>query len=309
MMNSGNNADVVLTKLDKVFKGPFDVRNKPGYASSQTAILFNQDTTDRAEVQTEVTLPPGQFSSHLEEQEVEVATVRTDNYQTHTIVNYKKALKIPVEFFDDDQHNVVDDTIRLVGTRAMTTQDKAALAVYRDGFTSVTTGDGSTVFANTHTTLNGGTVDNLEITAFSQDTMEVLDRRLLEQPHEDDDLAAHSTAFLLVPPALWPDANEITRSTLKSDTGNNALNYFSLTYPGMQVFQSPYLGSAYGGSNTAAFVGSQMHTVTRIVREELVTRLVDWTFDDQDRYTYKSKFREVDTVVAFWGLVATLGTS
>jgi hypothetical protein len=57
--------------------------------------------------------------------------------------------------------------------------------------------------------------------------------------------------LLLVPKALEKTAVEITKSTKRSGTANNDLNYFEGT---MDVVSTTYIGAANGGSDTAWFL-------------------------------------------------------
>lgn len=311
MLNSGLAASAVKTAIDDVFYGENDYESQPGIALATNSLVFKQATTSKAAEITEEYSGVGAFEAHVEEEAIKEATVRIGNQKTHSVVNYKRAVKIPVEFFEDDMHSVVNQTIEKFGMRARTTRDKQALSVYNLGFSTATTSDGVALFSNSHVALgSGNTVDNLETAALAPAALESIHKSLLEQEAQDGDLGGHVPAFLMVPPQLFPDALEFTKSELKANTTDNNLNYWSLIYPGMRVLQSPYVGAAYnGGSDTAYFMGSRNHSVTRFVRKGLTTDLVGPQTDDQDRYTYKARFREVVSAVSWEGIVASNGTT
>lgn len=313
MYNSGLNPDLVKTGLDEVFFGGFDNESIPGYAHADNGVLFKQGSATNSAVISNVMGWPGEFTKHSEEEEIELATIRSDHKATNLVENWKRSFKIPVEFFEDEEWGAVNASIRQLGIRARTTQDKNALGSgYSDGFTSFTVNSGTALFSNSHTTLAGGTVDNLETGTLSESNLETLVNSLIDQKGQDDSLAGHMPAWLLVPTTLFKEAMEITKSELRSGTANNDLNYYSQVYPGLRVYFSPFLGASFGGadggSDTAYFVGGSMHAMNRDVRVGMDTDMVDSAYDDRDRYTYKARFREVVHASSFEGLVASDGT-
>jgi hypothetical protein len=312
MYNSGNNSELVKTSLDEVFYSEFDYDSEPGIVTARNPLAFKQSSTDRGAVITSEYQPPGAWEEHIEEEERTIATVRTDNKTTHSVANYKKTLKIPQEFFEDDLHDSVRNSVNKVAFRGRTTQDKNALDIYAGGFDSTTTSDAAYLWSNSHAALNGSTIDNLETGALTASNLETLVKALLEQKAQDGDLGGHVPQGMLVPTALFPDALEITKSELKSGSTDNDLNYFSLIYPGMQVLQSPYLGASYhsyANADTSHYLIGRQHSITRWVRIPVETKLVPPDTDDQDRWTYKARYREVVAPVSWEGAVASNGTT
>src|SRR3990167_3827793 len=116
--NTGLSPETVKESLDEVFYTNYDQQEGRGIVTAENPIFFNQRRTTKGAVQTEEFLPPGKWDTHQEEEEVHVATVRTDNKKTHTVLNYKKALKIPVEYWEDEMHEGVENSIRMSGVRA-----------------------------------------------------------------------------------------------------------------------------------------------------------------------------------------------
>lgn len=307
--NRGNNPDLVLTAIDSVFYGEYDYPEIPGVATAENELLFKQSQADRGAVITEEYQGPGEWIETQEEQNLPEAAIRTGNKKTHTVANFKKSLKIPVEFYEDDIHDSVDATIKKMAIRAKTTRDKRAFINYRDGNTSsVLSSDGANLFSNSHTSMLGETIDNLETGTLTPSNFEILMRVLIEQKAQDGELGGHAPAAFLVPPALFPDAIEITKSDLQPGTSNNNVNYVSLIYPGMQVFQTPYIGAAYGGSNVEHFLVGRNHSIFRWVRIPMETDLIDWRYDGQDRYTYKGRYREVTSPISWEGAVMSDGS-
>lgn len=308
---SGNNPNLVKTAVDEVLYSAYDYPRQPGFAGAENALLFNQQTIDRGAVITMEYQPPGKFETEIEEEERKLATVRTANSTTRNVSKWTKTLKIPMEFYEDDLHDSVNKTIQMVGFRARTTQDENAMDIYAGGFDTTTTNDSAYLWSNSHTNLNGDTIDNLETGVFNGDNMETLVRKLMEQKGQDGEAGSHIPVAFLVPPILFPDANEILKSELKANVTDNNLNYFSLIYPGLQIFESIFVGGtyhAYTNANTSHYLVSQNHSIMRWVRIPLETQLVPPDTDDRDRWTYKARYREVCGAISWEGAVASNGT-
>ena len=74
-----------------------------------------------------------------------------------------------------------------------------------------------------------------------------------------------------------------------------------MLYPGLIVYQSPFLGAAYGGSDTAWYLLSADHSMYRWVRQSIVTDLVDYKFQRNNNYIYKAEYRAVVGPISFRG--------
>jgi len=305
--NSGNNPNVVKTALDDVWDTTFGASSLPGLATAQDASVFQQDTADSSAVIMELFGGVGDWEATAEEQDLPEGNPRVTNQKTFTVTKFAKMIKVPVEFFDDNKHQAYEKMVRNFARRAMTTRDKNAMAIFRNGFTTATTADGAALFSNTHTTVSGATVDNLLTAALSDASLETAINGLIEQQAQDGEIDGHMPGTLLLPPALFKEGQEITKSELRSGTGNNDLNYYSQIYPGLQVKQSPYLGTAAGGSDTAWYLLSPDHAVTRWVRQAATTSLVDFNISDNDVYKYKGRFREVIGAMSYEGSFGSTG--
>lgn len=309
-INKGNAANVVKTALDEVFKTGFDYTDDPLLGRASDPLLFRQQNTDRSAHVSEQLLGPGYFQTKAEQQDVPTSTLRVGNQKTSTVLEYSNGMDVPRTFFDDDQHNVVNMAIEEFGAVAAKTQDKEALqTAYVDGFSSQQTNDAVAVFSNSHTTLGGLTVDNLETGVLTIDNFETANISLLEQRTQSGVLGLHSPRVLLVPSSLIKEALEITESELIPNSGNNAINYVSKRYPGLEVRYSPFLGAAESGSDVRWAVLSKNHKIVRIVREGLWTKLVDWETQRNNNNIYKAGYREVVDTLSFEGVVGSNGTT
>lgn len=310
-VNSGANPNVVKTALDEVLFSSFDALAIPGVASAETEALFKQKTIDRAAAIESEYAGPGKWKKHTEEEDVEEASVLTKNATTYNVNNWKQDLPVPKEFFDDDQHDVVQNSVSDMGRQARNSRDEDCLKIYSGGFATTTTPDAAYLWSNSHTNLNGDTIDNLETGVFNANNFETLVRKLVEMKDQRGRLGGHNPTALLVPPILFPDAQEVTKSELRPYTTDNQLNWLSLIYPGLMVFQSPWVGDTYSGltSNAYHYLVGQNHRITRRVREALNTTLVDWQYDKKDRYQYRGRFREVSYAGTWEGAVASTGAA
>jgi len=156
--------------------------------------------------------------------------------------------------------------------------------------------------------MSGGAEDNLETGVLSEANLEVAIRSLTSQLAQDGSLGGHQPAILLVPTALFKTAMEITKSVYRSGTANNDMNYYSEIYPGLVVKTSEYLSAAQGGSDTAWYLLSRDHGMTRWVRQGLETVLVEPQYSPNGQYVYRCEYREVVGPVTWEGLVASNGT-
>lgn len=306
-LHSGVAANVVKTALDKVFNAEFDYPVLPGVATAEDSLVFMQDSIDRASVITEQFQGSGYWDNRDELQDVPQGANKVGNQKSFAVVNYAKSIDVSKNLFDDDQHSVVQMMIRNMARNARLTRDKNAMSIYVNAFGTTLTNDGVSLINDSHVTLDGTTVDNDEAGALSDGWIEAAIVKLTEQKTQDGTLGGHEPACLLVPPALFKEANIFTKSELRPTTANNDLNYVSYIYPGLVVKQSPFLGAAHGGSDTIAFLLSRNHSIFRWVRQALQTDIVDYKYQRNNNYIYKGEYREVVGPISFEGIVGTDG--
>lgn len=304
---SSLNPDVVKTLLDDVFMTKYSIEKFPGRATAETAAIFAQDTASSSAVIMDMFGGAGEWTSISEEQNLPEGTPRIKNTKTFTMAKFAQHIKIPKEFFDDQMHGSYEKMVQSFARRAMTSRDKNAFGYYRNAFTTSLTSDSVALFSNSHVAVNGGTVDNLASGALSETTLNTAINQMAEMKAQDGEIDGHTAATLLVPMALFKLACEIVDSELRSGTANNDLNYYSKKFPGLQVYTSPYLGAAAGGSETAWFLLSTEQPVTRWVREAVNTNLVNYDVSSNDVYVYKGRFRETVGAMTYEGAVASTG--
>ena len=312
--NSGANADLVQTRLDSLVKEEWDYPSQPDEVTSSDTLFFKQESFDKGSYVHEEIQGPGQFNEIAEEQDVEEASPRSGNLVTTRIRKYAKDLPIPDEVMDDAQMGAVDYEVGLMVRNAkQASTDYAMRRTYGDAFGGADTPDGADLISNSHTTLSGDTVDNLETGALTAANLEVVVRSLRRQRAQDGTLGGHTAAGLLVALNLHEDAFEITKSELAPGTSDNQKNYWSNVYPGLRVGTSSFLHSDYNtlntNVNTSYFVVSRNHQITRVSRKALSTKLVPPDTDRKDRWFYRVKFREVAIPKSWVGTSGSNGTA
>lgn len=308
MFTEAQNFSIVQTELDKVFFQQFDSNETfPGVARATTAELFKpQDTTHAAWIQS-VNKGSGLFSSIGETATVPLATPKVTNKQTTRILTFAQGIDISKQLFDDNMHGVWADDVKDFAIKAQDTQDFNAFRIFRNGFTTELTADGVAFFSASHTLIGGGTQSNLVSGALSPTTLNLALVNLLEQKDQSGVIRGSSPATLLVPPAVWKHAREITDSALIADAANNNVNVYRSAL-GITVYTSHWLGAAAGGSDTAWFLLAKRHGITRLIRQGLETALTDWRYSNNLTYRYQANFREEVFVADYAGAVGSLGT-
>ena len=307
MFTEAQNFSIVQTELDRVFFQQFDYDETfPGVAHATTAEIFKpQETTHAAWIQS-VNKGSGLFPAVNETQAVPLSTPQVTNKQTTQILTFAQGIDISKQLFDDNMHGVWAEDVRDFAIKAKDTQDYTAFGLFRLGFTTALTADGSAIFS-THTLIGGGTQVNNSTAALTPTSLNTAIVNLMEQKDQSGVIRGSSPKTLLVPPALWKKAREITDSALIADSANNNVNVYRSAL-GITVYTSHWLGAAAGGSDTAWFLLAQRHGFTRLIRQGLETALTDWRYSNNLTYRYQANFRENYFCADYAGAFGSTGT-
>jgi hypothetical protein len=291
MFTEAQNFSIVQTELDKVFFQQFDYNETfPGVARATTADIFKpQETTHAAWIQS-INKGSGLFPAIGETATVPLSTPHVTNKQTTQILTFAQGIDISKQLFDDNMHGVWAEDVRDFASKAMDTQDYTAFGLFRNGFNTALTADGSAIFS-THTLIGGGTQSNAGTAALTPASLNTGIVNMMEQKDQSGVIRGSSVAVLLVPPALWKHAREITDSALIADSAQNNVNVYRSAL-GITVYTSHWLGAAAGGSDTAWFLLAKRHGFTRLIRQGLETALTDWRYSNNLTYRYQANFRE-----------------
>ena len=303
------------TELDDVFYAEYDYESAPNVATAETADLFKPKTATGDAVYEDEWGGTGAWEEHDVDESRILTTVSVDNTKTINIVNFKKTIPIPVEYYEDSKFDFVNNIIKDAGLRARTTRDENAMAVYVGGFGTTTTADAAYLFSDAHTTVNGDTVDNLETGVLNATNFYTLYQSLIEQKGVDGEPGSQVPVAVLVPPALWATATEVLESELKSGITDNDINWIKVISNNYAItlYQSVFVGAAYAtalnsDADTSYYLVSRNHSIGRYVRVPVTTDLVEYRYDDQDRYKFKGRFREECDAVSYTGVAASNGT-
>lgn len=300
--------------LDEIFDSAYEMDKQPGEVRVDDALFFRQDNTEWLQIQIAESQGPGDFTQVSEDEEVPEATVRIGNRVAKEVFEYDRDIPIPQRYQESSQHyGTVEKWVEELGIRAMTSRDKYGFRnSYGDAFSGVTTPDGIALCSNTHTSLNGDTIDNLETGAANASNLEILVRSLRLQKAQDGDLGSYHADGLIGPTKLHPTLTEITKSQLKSGTANNNLNYWSTIYPGLWIGSSEYLDSTYNALNanadTSYFCVSRRHSIVRAVRVPIQREYIGPEYDRRRRAFYRARFSERVYAGTWGGFVGTNGT-
>ncbi len=295
MFTEAQNFSIVQTELDKVFFQQFDYDETfPGVAHATTSQIFKpQETTHAAWIQS-INKGSGLFPAIGETATVPLSTPHVTNKQTTAILTFAQGINISKQLFDDNMHGVWAEDVRDFAIKAKDTQDFTAFGLFRNGFTTALTADGVSIFNTAHVLIGGGTQSNTASGAgsvLSPTSLNTAIVNLIEQKDQSAVIRGSSPAVLLVPPALWKHAREITDSALIADSANNNVNVYRSAL-GITVYTSHWLGAVAGGSDTAWFLLANRHGFTRLIRQGVETALVDWRYSSNLTYWYQANFRE-----------------
>ncbi len=280
----------------------------PGIATAQTAEIFKPMQFDRNAYIEEVFAGGGLYQSIGETQAVPVGPMDVANKMTTIVKDYADSREISKDWFEDNLHNVWSRTVADMATKALRTQDSEAFGLFRGAFTTTLTADGSAL-CSAHTLIGGGTETNTQTgagSALSATTVNTGIVYLATQKDQRGVVLGGTPSVMVVPPALFVKARQETDSALYADSATNAINVYRSAY-GFAVYQSPYLSAAAGGSDTAWFMLTKNHAITRIIRQGIVTALRDWTMSNNRTYLYQANFREVVYCPDYCGIVGFTG--
>jgi len=308
MFTEADNLAITRTELDAVFFQAFETPGTGawGIATAENEKLFRKVTTTHSAYIHNVNMGTGEWSAIGETSIVPSDTPKTGYKNTVLVSDFAQKIMISKNLFDDNMHDVWAEDVRQFALMARVTQDDNAFGLFRGAFTTTLTPDGMPWISNAHVTLSGEVVSNLISGALSETTLNAAMVALREQKNQRGVILGSEGKYLVVAPANFKNAIQITQSVLVSDSSNNAVNVYMSVF-GIEVMTSPYLGAAAGGSDTAWFLLSDFHGVKRVVRQGVQTSLVSWEYSDNRSYKYQGNYREAYFVADWAGSVGSTG--
>lgn len=225
--------------------------------------------------------------------------------KTATIKKYGLGFTISEEMVADGKFDFVAAAVKMLAESALETQEISVINLLNNGFSSVTTRDGLSLFNAAHTNPSGLTYRNtpsaqvdlsgasLEAALIDFETQFVRD---------SGKIVNMRPSMLVVPPSLKRYAMELVGSELKADGSDNNIN--SLKSDGLRVVSSPRLTD----SDAWFLLAPPEKNGLRIIkRTGIETKAAgpDQGFDN-DAIKYKCRYREI---VDAFDAVGAWGTS
>lgn len=306
MFNEAQNLAIVQTELDGVFFQAFNRLEPPGTATAETSEIFKPTNIEHKNYIQEVFKGVGLWSAIGETSAVPLGTPHVTNKLTTTVLDFAEGVEISKDLFDDNMFGTYAKMVADLGEMGRVTRDSNAFKIFRNAFTTQLTADGVSWINAAHPLIGGGTTSNVISGALTPTTFNLAIVALQTQKNQAGVIMGGMPSILVVAPANFVNATQITQSALVSDSGNNAVNVFRSAY-GIMVYQSPYMSAAAGGSDTAWFLLTRNHGVVRYVRQGIQTALRDWSYSNNRTYFYQANFREEVATVDYAGAVGSTG--
>lgn len=291
--------DACQTAIDSVAWEEYMRELQPGYLSARDNFFFHQMTDDKIAHIWDEDSNVGSFQMTGEQEEILNSQSRIGNQKIARQQKWTKQIPISFEAFKTDQHGLRQKIGYQIGDRARLTQDKRTiLDTYGDAFAGSinTTPDGQPLASNSHTTLTGTNVDNLETGALSgPDNLWTLVQSLANQQAQDGEAGSQVMEGIVVPFILYKAAKEILGSPLIPMSGENNLNVFETDYGQVMIRASVYLNSAYNpntNANTSYHIVSRNHMITRNVLADLSMTMIQPEMTANDTYAERARFME-----------------
>lgn len=307
--------DACQTAIDAIMFEKFDREEQPAYLSSRNGTFFKQSSIDSIAFIWDEDSNVGAFQETGEQEEVLSTNTFVGNQKTKRVLKYTKQIPISWEAFKTDNKGKRESIGGQVGDRARLTQDKTAiLTTYGDAFDGAfnTTPDGDALASNSHTTLNGDNVDNLETGLLSPDNLWTCTVALANQLAQDGELGSHVMSGLLVPTLLYKTAKEVLNSDLIANSAENNLNIFDTDYGQVSIKQSQFLGSAFNNvanANTSYHLVSGNHMITRKVLSDMSSTMIPPEYTATDTYVMRSRYAEVSFPGSWTGYLGCNGSA
>ncbi len=314
-LNIGLSPNIAQTRLDAVLFPEYDKESLPAYVDAQNNTFFNQSSIDRAAFVWEEFTGVRNFDEYAEQEDVKTDDVFTGNLTTKKVRKFMKEIPISAEMFADDQQGVKNQTVLGLAAAARDTKNKRAiLDTYGDAFSGNVnvTPDGATLASNSHTTLKGYTVDNLETGLASPDNLWTQVNSLAKQKNHQGENGGHLFTGVLTPFVLYKTMKEIMHSIAIANSAENNLNIFETDFGEVAIKASTWLDSAfnsYANAATAYHLISNAHFIQHKMREDVTTDVIEPKYSKTDSWAYRVRYRHLPFLGSWPGYVGTTGAA
>ena len=308
--------DAVQTAIDAVLYESYSREQQPAYLRASDPFFFKQSSMNgRLSFVWDEDSNIGEYQKTAEQEAILNTDTRIGNQTTVTSQKWTKQVPISDEAFRADQVGKRERIGFQMGDRARQTQDRYTIQdIYGDAFvtTANLTPDGAALASNTHTTLTGITVDNLETGSLTPDNLWTDTVSLANQRAQDGDAGSHMYEGLLTPFTLYKTAKEVQDSVLIPNSGENNINIFDTDYGQVMIRASIFLGSTFNSNanaNTSYHLISRNHMLSRKVFYDLTTKMIPPESTENDTYLERAKFHEAHFDGSYTGYLGANGTT
>ena len=307
--------DATQTAIDAVAYEAYNQAGQPAELEATNPTFFRQENfTSNAHIWDEYSGIPN-IEEHQEQDIVKTVDVFLGNQKTQKVKFFKNDYPISVEAFKTDKGFIRDRIGRDVAEAVIRKQKYVAIIdCYGDAFdgNNFTTPDGNSLANNSHTTLRGDTVDNLETGAMSPDNADTLARSLESQLGQHGDWGGNVLGGVLVPRNIYKHTKEVFNSTLIADSAENNLNIFDTDYGQVAIKQSPLLSSTFNSganANTGYHFVAQNHHIVRRSLVGMELEMVEPKYTATDSYVERVRFAEVSYPETHFGSAHSTGAA
>lgn len=314
-LNIGLSPNAAQTRLDAVLYPEYDKTGKANTLDVDSSMFFNDVPLDsNAFVWEEFSGVP-MPEEYAEQEDIRTADVRSGNLTTKTVRKFMQEVPISAEMFADDQVSIKGNTIKDMGVAARERKNQRALLdTFGDAFSGNvnTTPDGQPLASNSHTTLKGYTVDNLETGLASPDNLWTQVQSLANQKNHQGERGGHELRGLAIPFVLYKTMKEIMNSIAIANSAENNLNIFETDFGEVAIKCSSWLNStynSYANANTAYLLLSGNHFIQHGMREEMTTDVIEPKYSKQDSWAYRIRYRHLPFIGSWTGVVGTTGAA
>jgi len=307
--------DATQTAIDSVAYEEYNQEGQPAELGVSDEAFFKQERfTSNAHIWDEYSGIPN-IEEHQEQEIVKTVDVFLGNQKVQKVKFFKNDYPISVEAFKTDKGYIRDRIGKDVSEATRRKQKYISIIdCLGDAFngTNFTTPDGQAPASNSHTTLRGDTVDNLETGAMSPDNFDTAARSLESQIGQHGDWGGNVLGGVAVPRNNYKHTKEVLNSTLIADSAENNLNIFDTDYGQVSIKQSPLLGSTFNtaesNANTAYYLLAQNHHLVRRQLVDMELEMVEPKYTSTDSWVERVRFAEVTYFETHFGFVASNGS-
>lgn len=307
MLNNSIMLETIEEGLNEVFYDSYNAEMLPNMASIDE-IFKRKGSKKHAEYDLELR-GVGRFRTKGQEEDIFEDDVEEKYKTTFTHVSFSNSVPVSYEQLNDQLYGLIEDNIGELGDAARDTQYFNAFSIFRNAFSASYLGaDGKALCATDHPRDFGGTLNNKLTEKLSPGALQSALQKLAEQKSHSGRLITNVPYCLLVAPANFKRAVEITEAKDVAQSANNGPNVFSAKY-NIFVKQCPYLGAVEGGSDDYWFVIGKRNKLKRFVREDLMTWVTPWNQSRKMTTFYNAYFRESCGWSSPIGVIGSDGTT